>query len=455
MSSLQTPPNRLTINSLASLPPAERTKKLASLRQQLTPAEWAALGTDWKVWARDNQLPPPGDWTYWLILAGRGFGKTRTGAETMRMWSKVYKRTTIAAPVWSDVVDVMIEGESGILNVCPDGERPIYKNRKLHWPNGAVTLCLSADEPERFRGKQHEALWVDELASFRYDDAWDQAMFGLRLGPRPRALITTTPKPRKLVRELMANPNCVVTRGSTYDNRANLAPEFYTAVVNKYEGTRLGRQELMAEVLDDVQGALFRRANIDEHRRPLGAVPEFVRVVVAIDPAVSSEDHSNETGIIVVGEGVDGRLYVLDDASGVYAPDDWARGAIAAFRQWDATTIVIETNQGGGLLKTLLRSYWPECPIQEVRASQGKYTRAEPISAMYEQGRVSHVGKFPLLEDQMCIFTSDFDRRLQGLSPDRLDALVWGCTYLIPKAINVQKRGAVRRRVVHQNWRSR
>lgn len=415
---------------LASLPEAERTKALAAL----TPEVKAELAYHWPFWARKDQHVPEGLWTYWLILAGRGWGKTRTGAETVRLWIKTIDIVNLIGATVDDARDIMIEGESGILAICPKDERPEYKKseRKLVWPNGATSLIFTADEPERLRGKQHKALWADEMAAWRYQEAWDQAKFGLRLGSRPRAVITTTPRPVKNVTDLLADAATHVTRGTTYDNRSNLAETFFAEIVKRYEGTRLGRQELNAEVLMDVPGALWNREMITH--LPRSAAPEMQRIVVAIDPPATSQERSNECGIVAAGLGGDDRGYVLADRSGVMSPNEWAAAAIAAYREFEADAIVAEVNQGGEMVAAVIRAQDPNVPVIEVRAARGKYIRAEPISALYAQGRVDHLGLFEALEDQMCTFTPDFDRSKDG-SPDRLDALVWALTDLFPSMV--------------------
>ena len=401
------------------LPKEVREQRIAALSD----AEIEALRYDWQFWGRPEQFAPQTDWTYWFVMAGRGFGKTRTGAEWVREQVRHFPLVNLIGATADDARDVMIKGESGILAICPKDERPRYIDSELRWPNGAKSLVFTADEPDRLRGKQHMKLWADELAAWRYPDAWDQAMFGLRLGRHPQAIITSTPKPTKIIQELLKDRATIVTRGSTYDNRDNLAPSFFAKIISKYEGTRLGRQELNAEVLDDMPGALWRRSDIDNAR--VKASPDLVRVVVAIDPAVSTSEGSDETGIVAAGKGVDGRFYVLDDRSGKFTPDGWGREAVALYGLRNADRIVGEVNNGGDLIENNLRSISSNVSYKAVRASRGKATRAEPVAALYEQGKVSHVGSFPLLEDQMCIFTSDYDRVKAKYSPDRLDALVW------------------------------
>ena len=403
------------------------------IRQQriaaLSPAEQLEVSYDWDFWARTNQKIPPGIWTYWLILAGRGFGKTRTGAEFVREKVKKYPLVNLIGATLDDARDIMIKGESGILAVCPKDERPKYVDRELRWPNGAVSLIFTADEPERLRGKQHMVLWCDELASWRYPESWDQAMFGLRLGDNPQACITTTPRPLKILKEIINDKATVISTGSTYENRDNLAPSFFDKIITKYEGTRLGRQELMAELLDDMPGALWNRKRIDELR--VKEAPELCRSCVAIDPAVSTKEDSDETGIIVAGKTVANHGYILGDYSGVYTPQGWGEMAVRQFHAYKCDFIIAEANNGGDLVESNIRAVDPNVPVKLVHASKGKFVRAEPAAALAEQGRYHHVGNFDKLEDQMCGFTVDFDRKKAGYSPDRMDAMVWAIHELI------------------------
>ncbi len=401
--------------------------------RSLTLKSAATLNRDWPFWARDSQLPPKGEWRVWLLLAGRGFGKTRTGAEFVRarVGAHTARRIALVAPTAADVRDVMVEGESGILAISRGGDRPDYEpsKRRLTWPNGAVATLFSADEPQRLRGPQHDLAWCDELAAWRYPEAWDMLMFGLRLGADPRAVVTTTPRPTKLIKALIADPKVVVTRGRTEENRENLAPAFLDQIVRRYQGTRLGRQELDAEILEDVPGALWSRALIEAVR--IVDVPELTRIVVAIDPAAGSGENSDETGIVVAGKDADGHGYVLADLSGRYTPTEWARAAIAAWRSHAADRIVAEVNNGGEMVEATVRMIDPNVSFTAVRATRGKVARAEPVAALYEQGRVHHLGALPLLEDQMCGFAGDFDRAQAGYSPDRVDALVWALSELL------------------------
>lgn len=412
---------------LAALP----RKQLQEAIETLTDDEAAALLYDWKFWARPSQLPPPGDWRVWLILAGRGFGKTRTGAETTidRVRRSVSKRVGLIAPTAADARDVMVEGESGILACSPPDFRPLYEpsKRRLTWPNGAVATLFSAEEPDRLRGPQHDFIWADEPAAWKYPETWDMAMFGLRLGTNPQVVATTTPRPTRLIRDLVADPGTVVTRGTTYENARNLAPAFLTAIVKKYEGTRLGRQELNGEILDDNPGALWSRNVIEALR--VREHPPLLRIVVGVDPAVTSDPKSDETGIVVAGVDAAGHYYVLADASLQGTPLTWATAVKRVYDQYRADRVVAEKNNGGELVEANLRTVDRTLSYRGVWASRGKQTRAEPISSLYEQGKVHHVGTFPLLEDQMCDWAPDSG----DPSPDRMDALVWAITELTQK----------------------
>lgn len=374
--------------------------------------------------ARPEQCPPAGDWRTWLILAGRGWGKTRTGAEWLRAQRDTCPRMAIIAPTFADARDTCVEGESGLLAICKPSEVTKW-NRSIgefEFSNGAQVKLFSGDKPARLRGPQHHALWFDELAAFQYiQAAWDMAMFGLRLGDNPRAVVTTTPRPLPLIKTLLADAKTHVTKGSTYDNRANLAPAFFEDIVSRYEGTRLGRQELDAELIDDVEGALWTRANLEDNR--VVKCPDPVTIVIGVDPKVNAGADS-ETGVIVAAAGSDGKYYILDDASINDVPERWARQVVSTYHKWKADRIVVERNQGGDMVAAMLRAVDVHLPITEVYATKGKYTRAEPVSALYEQGKVKHVGAFPKLEDQLCTWLPGED------SPDRLDALVWAVTNL-------------------------
>lgn len=414
----------------SELPKEEQIAKISSLSENAK----KLFKYDWKFWARPKQLLPPGDWTFWLVRAGRGFGKTRVGAETVRQWVRDFPIVNLIGPTADAVKHVMIEGESGILAVCPPNERPDYVGNELRWPNGAKSLLYSAEKPERLRGPQHMKLWVDELASWRYAEAWTQAKFGLRLGRNPQVVITTTPRPTKIIVEIAKDAATVETVGSSYENRANIAKQYYDIVIQPYEGTRLGRQEINAEILVDRPDALWKRENIDAHRVTPAELPELQRIVVPVDPAVTSKATSDETGIVPVGRDhrSPAHFYVLDDVSGIMTPNGWGVAAVAAYKNLDADRIVGESNQGGDLVESNIRNVDANVSYKSVHASRGKARRAEPIAALYEQGRVHHVGFFAKLEDQMC----DFDPKESNPnpSPDRMDALVWGLTELAEKA---------------------
>jgi predicted phage terminase large subunit-like protein len=390
----------------------------------------------WRAKARPEQLAPDGDWLTWLVLAGRGFGKTRAGAEWVQELVEAGppKRIALVGATAADVRDTMIEGESGILSIAPRWCRPEYEpsKRRLTWPNGCLAFAYSADEPDRLRGPQHSHAWADELGAWNYaSDTWNMLQLGLRLGAHPRCLVTTTPRPIKLLKELVARDgkDVVVTRGSTFDNAANLPPNFLSQIKERYEGTRLGRQELHAELLTDTPGALWQLEWLDRDR-VMQAPSELKRIVVAIDPAGSSAEGADETGIVVAGIGGDGYAYVIEDLSGRYSPSDWARRAIDAYRRHKADRIIAEQNFGGEMVAATLRSIDRSVSFKSVHASRGKVIRAEPVAALYEQGKVHHVGTFAQLEDQLCSFAQDFDRSRDG-SPDRLDALVWALTELL------------------------
>lgn len=391
----------------------------------------AHLLHDWPLWARDKQLPPAGDWRVWLILAGRGFGKTRTGAEWVRHLAETGRagRIALVGETAADVRDVMVEGESGLLSCCPPWARPRYEpsKRRVTWPGGAVATCFSADDPDQLRGPQFDAAWADEIAKWRREAAWDNLMLGLRLGADPRCVATTTPKPRAWLSRLMADPRTVVTRGGTRENAANLAPAFLAQILARYDGTRLGRQEIEGEYLVDTPGALWTRAAIERCRVAPAAVPDLARIVVAVDPAVTSGETADETGIVVAGRDGDGRFWVLEDLSARLSPDLWARRAATAHARHRADCVICEVNQGGDLVAATLRTVDPALPVRGVRATRGKRVRAEPVAALYEQGRVRHAGVFEALEDQMTGFTGASGEA----SPDRLDALVWAVTALM------------------------
>lgn len=531
--------------------------------QNLTPEAAARIKWDWSFWARPNQLAPSGDWRTWLVLAGRGFGKTKLGSEWVRslVETKRARRIALVAPTAADARDVMVEGASGILNVCPPWCKPIYEpsKRRIVWPNGAIATTYSAEEPDRLRGPQHDfafcflgntqitlsngqtkeiqaiqagdsvltrdgarkvlvsrrtqesakvyqltlsdgrsivgtaehpifcrGKWIplamlqpgdllcalaskrapgliairvrsvtplytthpvydltvegaheffangilvhncDEIAAWRYPETWDQLRFGLRLGTNPQTLVTTTPRPTELIRNLARDKSTVVTKGTTYDNYENLAEGFFEDIIARYEGTRIGRQEIYADILDDLPGALWQRSNIDKYR-VIDAPSSLAQIVVGVDPAVTSGESSNETGIIVAAIGTNHQGYVLDDYSCKDTPDGWARRVVKAYKEYKADYIVAEVNNGGDLVESIIRTIDPNVRYKKVHASRGKVVRAEPVAALYEQGKIHHVGTLAALEDQMCLYTPlDYPG-----SPDRVDALCWVFTEIM------------------------
>ncbi|MGX1309337.1 phage terminase large subunit-like protein [Amorphus suaedae] len=433
------------IASLDGLDPEGRAEFLAELPHETL----AWLAREWTFVARDEQLPPEGDWTVWLILGGRGAGKTRAGAEWvkgMALGKDGFARAPVGriALVGENLIDaraVMIEGVSGLLSVHSADERPLWQpsRRRLEWKNGAVAELFSADDPESLRGPQFGAAWADELAKWRQaEEAWDMLQFALRLGERPRQAVTTTPRPIPLLTRLMEAPATAVARMPTRDNAANLAPGFLDRVVGRYRGTRLGRQELEGEILADREDALWSRATVERAR--VDAAPALTRIVVAVDPPASG-GRASVCGIVAAGIGADGIGYVLaDDTLSAAAPDVWAARAIATYRRFKADALVAEVNQGGDMVAAVLRQVDGSVPVTNVRAHRGKWLRAEPVATLYAQGRVRHAGAFPELEDELCGFGPD--GTANGRSPDRLDALVWAITALM---LAPQSRPAIRR----------
>lgn len=373
--------------------------------------------------ARANQIPSDGDWRVWLLLAGRGFGKTRSAAEWLAFEASRKRNTrwAIVAPTFADARDTCAEGVSGVVQILREYGTLKDYNRSIGeivLTNKSRIKLYSGEEPNRLRGPQFHGGWFDELASFKYADAWDQYQFGLRLGDRPQTVVTTTPRPVKLIKDLVAREGIEIVRGSTFDNAKNLAETALAEMRLRYEGTRLGRQELYGEIVDDVDGALWTHAIIDQER--VTEYPPLMRIVVAIDPAVTSGDQSDETGIVVAGMTSDGHYYVLKDLTLRASPEKWARVAVQAFHDYNADRVIGETNNGGDMIELLLRQVDASVPYKKVTATRGKLVRAEPVAALYEQRRAHHVGLFPELEDQMCNYTPD-----SNTSPDRMDAMVW------------------------------
>jgi phage terminase large subunit-like protein len=429
------PQAKITASLLRDLPDEE----VAKLLKELGPKKAAELQHDWGFWARPEQLEPDGDWNIWVALAGRGWGKTRAGAEWVRHRIRSGDKIVhCVAPTKGDVRRVMVEGDSGLLNVCWEGDKtyrgkhigfPVWSptNNSLTWENGAKAVFFSAEDPERLRGPQAYSAWCDELCAWRNaQDTWDMMMFGLRLGRHPKVFVTTTPKTTKLIRNILNDDKTTVSKGSTYDNAANLADTFLDAVRKTYEGTRLGRQELYAEILDEASGALWNRTLLAKCEVEKDEVPQLSRIVVAIDPAVTSNAESDMTGVIVAGIDINGTAYVLEDHTGRYTPQQWASKAVELYRDHMADRIVAERNQGGDMVRHTLHTEDETVPVKLVHASRGKMARAEPVSALYEQGKVKHVRGLNDLEDQMVQWEP-----LGSIgSPDRLDALVWAITDL-------------------------
>lgn len=425
---------------LASLSEADRN----AILNDLTEAQARELMWDWEFWARPAQLPPPGNWSTWAIIAGRGFGKTRTGCEWLRanvygdtpLSKGRYRRIAIVAETAADARDVIVEGESGILATSPPGFRPFYQpsKRRITWQNGAIGLLFNATEPDQLRGPNFDAAYCDELAKWYYaQETWDNLQFALRLGSDPRVVITTTPRPIPTLIDILKDATTVKTSGPTSENEANLSEKFLKKVYSRYEGTRLGRQELSGELLTDVVGALWTRTMID-HARVKVPTPTMQRIVVAVDPSGTKgeiEDEANDVGIVVVGKGVDGDAYVLADRTCNLSPAGWARRAVQAYEEFSADRLVAERNFGGAMVESTVRTADTKKIVsyKEVVASRGKVARAEPVAALYEQKRVHHVALMPQLEDQMTQITGE--GFMGNGSPDRVDALVWALTELM------------------------
>ncbi|WP_232279230.1 DNA-packaging protein [Roseovarius sp. TM1035] len=423
----------------------------------LSDGELMALPYLFEFWALPHQLPPSGDWRTWVIMGGRGAGKTRAGAEWVRsevegarpMDSGRCKRIALVGETIDQVREVMIFGESGILACSPPDRRPEWQatRKRLIWPNGAVAQAFSAHDPEGLRGPQFDGAWVDELAKWkRARETWDMLQFGLRLGEAPRVCVTTTPRNVGVLKDILATPSTVTSSAPTEANRAHLAESFLDEVRARYAGTRLGRQELDGLLIDEAEDALWSPAMLEAAR--VDTLPEFDRVVVAVDPPVSGHAASDECGIIVVGAITRGpvqdwRAYVLADASvSAASPARWARAVIRARELWGAERVVAEVNQGGDLVEQVIRQVDPLVPLRKVHASRGKVARAEPVAALYEQGRVHHARGLGTLEDQMCAMTA---RGYEGRgSPDRVDALVWALTDLIVEPASKWVRPRVR-----------
>ena len=409
---------------------------------RLTHRQIAQLSRRFPVYAHDHQLPPlvgnNGEpWTTWLLIGGRGAGKTRAGAEWVKSLATAprqdgegERRIALIGETEHETREVLIEGVSGLLAVHPRDARPVWSptRRRLEWNNGAIAQAFSAEDPESLRGPQFSAAWADELAKWRHAEAtFDMLQFGLRLGARPRQVITTTPRPNALLKRLIEDPTSAVTRAPTRANAYHLSPVFIDTVVKRYDGTRLGRQELDGEIIEDRPDALWSRLAIESCR--VADAPPLQRIIVAVDPPVSSTKGADACGLVAAGRGEGGIIYVIaDETISGLSPAGWAAKAIALWRRLEADALVVEVNQGGDMVRSVIREADSDVPVIAVRASRGKWLRAEPIAALYEQGRVKHAGLFPALEDEMCDFA--LDGLSSGRSPDRLDAMVWAVSHL-------------------------
>jgi phage terminase large subunit-like protein len=422
-------------SALRRFSPSQRKRFLESLTER----QAHTCLYSWDGYAYRHQKPPTTrDWSTWLLLGGRGAGKTRAGAQWVTAQAlglspfaaRKHEHIAIIGEDAHDVREIMIEGISGLSRINPYWPRPCWmqQRRRFEWPNGAAAYAFSADDPDSLRGPQFDAAWLDEFAKWRHAEAtFDMLQFGLRLGERPRQVITTTPRPIPLLKRLMADPTTVVTRAATQANAKNLAPVFLDTILKRYEGTRLGRQEILGEIIEDRPDALWSRALIEQARVP--AAPSLQRIVVAVDPPASSAKGADACGLVAAGRAENGNIYVIADESAAgLSPAMWAAKAIALWRRLAADALVVEVNQGGDMVRAVISEQDREVPVIAVHARRGKWLRAEPVAALYEQGRVKHAGAFPELEDEMCDF--GLDGLSNGRSPDRLDALVWAVTHL-------------------------
>jgi phage terminase large subunit-like protein len=421
----------------ASLTEAQR----ANILNEFSEEDLYYLHHDWQLLARPAQRIPSGGWFTWLLRSGRGYGKTRTGSETVIQWAtEGYSPIALVGQTKADVRDTMVEiGDSSIMRVAPPWFRPMYEpsKRRLTFPNGSICLIYSGDEPDQLRGPQHQKAWVDELAKFRYPvDTWDNLEMGLRKGDNPQIICTTTPRPIRIIKDLLADKRTIETRGNTLDNAVNLNPQFLDRMITKYQGTRLGRQELNGDILDDSPNALWKRADIDKHRVSVLPSSGLDLIYVGVDPSVSFTEDSDATGIIVAGIDKNSldpvtqkkvpHFYVIGDYTISGTPNQWAIAVVAAFHKHHANKVIGEANNGGDLIEVNIRTVDADIPYKKTHASRGKQTRAEPVSSLYEQGKVHHLGYYPELEDEQCDWVPG-----EGESPDRIDALVWAITELM------------------------
>lgn len=407
------------ITFLQGTNPTERQAFLA----HLTVSELTHLIYDWQIWARAKQLPPEGDWVIWLIMAGRGFGKTRAGAEWIRSVAMAGTSALIAlvGHTMDDVRHVMVEGQSGILTISPSEERPLWfpSKRLLVWPNGVRARCYSAEDPSQLRGPEHEKAWCDEIAKWRYSQTWENLMLGLRAGQKPQVMATTTPRPIRWLTELVQLPEVQLVQGHSKENHANLATGFIEMMARHFKDPALLAQELEGRLMTEMPNALWDRQMLDQCRAAPPSRDQLTSVVIGVDPAVEGGD---ETGIIVSGKTADGLLWILEDQSIHARPRQWVDRIVSVWRRWKANAIVVEVNQGGDVIHELLRSQQINLPVRKVRAKHGKVIRAEPVAMMYASDQIRHAGIFPELEDQMC---SCVPGQVMSPSPDRLDAMVW------------------------------
>ena len=423
------PPKKSWMDVLAKAPEEKRQSILNALKDE----EAAAIDSDWFLKARREQIEPPGAWwLVWIIMAGRGFGKNFAGSNWLieQHMNQGAQNSVIVAATANDLRNYCIEGPSGVLPQAPKHFKPRYvpSKNQLQWPNGTITTLISSEKPNRLRGGNFDRAWCDELSHWQSPDrVWSMLQFALRYGNHVKAVVTMTPRPIQIVKDLIGREgeDVVVTRGATYDNQKNLSQNYIETVIKPYEGTTLGRQELQGEVLMDVEGALWDHAMIDQRR--VDTHPQLYRVGIGIDPATTSSETADDTGIVAAGITKEKLGYVLGDHSLHGRPDQWAQKAVQMYYHYEADFIVAESNQGGEMVESILRNIDPSVNVKLVRASRGKVARAEPVSALYEQGRVFHAGTFPDLEDQMAMFVPGDMKE----SPDRVDALVWVLTELM------------------------
>ncbi len=426
------PDTDLTADELAALSDEQRAYALAAIDDRVA----RQFKHQWARWARDEQRPPPGDWRVWLILAGRGFGKTRAGAEWVRGVAEANgtARIALVSGTLGEARSVMVEGPSGLLAITPADKRPewVPSLRRLRWPGGAEATLHAASEPEALRGPQHSHAWCDEIAKWANGMAtWDNLAMGMRLGDLPRIVATTTPRPVPLVRALVGREDVIVTSGRTADNYRGLPPDYLAAMTELYAGTRLGRQELDGELIEEVEGALWSR-DLIETCRVRSAPEDVMRVVIGVDPPAGAGASSDACGIVAVALGRDGHGYVLEDASVQgRSPEGWAAAVADASARHAADRVVAEANNGGAMVASVLRAADAALPVKLVHASRGKSARAEPVMLLYARGLVHHVGAFPALEDEMAGLLLDGAYAGPGRSPDRADALVWALSALM------------------------